>query len=158
MKFFTFFLRLQFSTSEIYAIGLPITGVMTFITPVEKRFKLIHLIRANPLTLAFSSFPFISFRVFRIFSKFSKLEKKYANEPYFYLTNIGITRSKQGKGLGSLLMSKLIHDAKHKNAGIYTETVTPANVTFYLRQGLELMEEYLDRKSGLTLYSFFMHR
>ncbi len=59
---------------------------------------------------------------------------------YVYLMVIGVARAHQGKGIGSRLMRAITSECDAAGLPLYLETETEANLPFYARHGLEMLE------------------
>lgn len=59
-------------------------------------------------------------------------------EPHWYLAVIGVDISRQGEGLGSLLMKHTLMRVDQQGMPAYLESSNPRNVPFYERHGFEV--------------------
>ncbi|MFW9922487.1 MAG: GNAT family N-acetyltransferase [Candidatus Thorarchaeota archaeon] len=83
----------------------------------------------------------------QISSVFSIIEKQHfeylkTNPRFAYLYVLGVDPENQGKGLGSLLVKKMM-EALPANIPIYLETETKSNVKFYEKLGFEVLNELM---------------
>ena len=78
---------------------------------------------------------------------------KYANEPHFYLDNLGVLPSARGKGLSSKLIRPFLEMADSQKVIAYTDTVTPANVLLYQHFGFECVAESHVPSTGITVFA-----
>lgn len=81
------------------------------------------------------------------------LHKKYANEPHFYLDNIGVLQSARGKGLSSKLIRPFLEMADARKMIAYTDTVTRSNVALYEHFGFKCREEVTIPGTGITVWA-----
>lgn len=58
-------------------------------------------------------------------------------EPHYYLFAIGVQRTHQGQGLGSILMQPMLDRCDDEGVGAYLENSNPRNEAFYVRHGFE---------------------
>ena len=63
----------------------------------------------------------------------------HPHEPHWYLAVLGVDASRQGRGLGSVIMKHALArvDAEHLPA--YLESSNPRNIPFYERHGFEVI-------------------
>lgn len=73
--------------------------------------------------------------VFAIFEQMGALQPA---EPHWYLPLLGIDPRHQGRGLGSLLMGKMLAAIDDSGAPAYLEASNERNVPFYERLGFEV--------------------
>ena len=57
--------------------------------------------------------------------------------PHWYLPLIGVDPSRQGRGLGSVLMRHALDRCDRDHLPAYLESTNPRNIPFYERQGFE---------------------
>ncbi len=81
------------------------------------------------------------------------LHAKYADEPHFYLDNIGVMPSARGKGLSSKLIRPILEMADSQKTIAYTDTVTRSNVALYEHFGFQCVEERAIPGTGLTVWA-----
>jgi ribosomal protein S18 acetylase RimI-like enzyme len=63
----------------------------------------------------------------------------HPHEPHWYLAAMGVDVSRQGKGLGSILMKHALSAIDAAHATAYLESSNPRNVPFYERHGFEVI-------------------
>lgn len=74
-------------------------------------------------------------------------------EPWRYLGVIGIDPDRQGQGLGSLLLGRVIADAAEAGAVVGLVTDRSRNVPFYERAGLAVVAEGTSAHDGVRWWS-----
>ena len=72
---------------------------------------------------------------------FSRLDEIHLIEPHWYLGTLGIDPDHQGRGVGTAMLRHWLEFATGDPAPIYLETDRVANVSFYQRQGFEVVRE-----------------
>jgi ribosomal protein S18 acetylase RimI-like enzyme len=82
------------------------------------------------------------------------IEKKHPAEPHYYLEFVGIDTPFQGKGLGSLLLQRLVGWADEEGMGCHLETGNPRNVPLYRRFGFQTTAE----EEIIGVHTWFMWR
>ena len=63
----------------------------------------------------------------------------HPQEPHWYLAVLGVDVSRQGKGLGSLLMKHALQRVDAERLPAYLESSNPRNIPFYERHGFEVI-------------------
>jgi ribosomal protein S18 acetylase RimI-like enzyme len=154
------FARILFSVGirnqQAYGTSTPLEGIALWKLPDQKTqvAALLGTLTMLP-SLLFSSFAVRGVSAFGIFSRFDEMQKKYASEPHYYLSTISVAPEAQGKGLASKLIKPFLHQADLEKVGIYTETMTPANVNLYEHYGFRCMEQYRVPRTDLSIWSFY---
>ncbi|TDJ13418.1 MAG: GNAT family N-acetyltransferase [Deltaproteobacteria bacterium] len=72
---------------------------------------------------------------------FSRLDEIHLIEPHWYLGTLGIDPDHQGRGVGTAMLRHWLEFATGDPAPIYLETDRVANVSFYQRQGFDVVRE-----------------
>lgn len=73
------------------------------------------------------------------FAAFDQMAKYHPAEPHWYLPVLGVDPSKQGKGLGSVLMRHVLSQCDRTNKLPYLESSNTKNIPFYKRHGYEVL-------------------
>ena len=81
------------------------------------------------------------------------LKKKYTEHVDWYLYNLSIKKSAQGKGIASKLMKPMLEFCDQEAMQCYLETNKEVNVSLYEHYGFELKETATVPKSDVTHYS-----
>lgn len=70
------------------------------------------------------------------------LDSQHPDEvPHWYLAVLGSEPSRQGRGLGSLVMQPVLDRCDREGTPAYLESTNPANLGFYERRGFEIISE-----------------
>jgi ribosomal protein S18 acetylase RimI-like enzyme len=77
----------------------------------------------------------------RVMAHMDALHARYAPEPHFYLSILGVAPERQGKGLGSELLGPMFERCNRERRRIYLETAQPKNVPYYERHGFRVLAE-----------------
>ncbi|HVY28363.1 MAG TPA: GNAT family N-acetyltransferase [Polyangiaceae bacterium] len=77
----------------------------------------------------------------RIMAHMDALHARYAPEPHFYLSILGVDPARQGQGLGRELLSPMLERCDRERRRIYLETAQPKNVPYYERHGFRVLAE-----------------
>lgn len=70
-----------------------------------------------------------------------RIKRLQPKEALYYLWFIGVQPEEQNKGIGTVLLSELMEDAKAMNRTFCLETSTQKNLPWYLKWGLEIYDE-----------------
>lgn len=127
-----------------FAVWIPqgFTGSKT--VPFLKNGGLGILMRGGPVIIK----KLLSYELFAM-----KLKKKYTEHTDWYLYNLSIRKSAQGKGIASKLMRPMLEFCDNENIVAYLETNKESNVTLYEHYDFELSEEGLIPGSPVTHYA-----
>ena len=82
-----------------------------------------------------------------------QLKKKYTNNVDWYLYNLSIKKSAQGKGIASKLLRPMLHFCDQEQMVCYLETNKESNVTLYEHYDFALEEKSLIPKSEVWHYA-----
>ncbi|MDX2076191.1 MAG: GNAT family N-acetyltransferase [bacterium] len=155
-RFFVPVFDVAIRSGQAYSFGDPIAGVCVWSMPSDNpSFSVV--LPAIPRFFGLLVSPFIlQFgKALPIFSKFGAMKKQYATKPYYYLNTISVAPEAQGRGVASKLIKPFLTKADEEGANVYTETITPENVSLYVHYGFEVMEEYPVPNTDLRLWSFY---
>jgi len=72
---------------------------------------------------------------------FNELENFNPNEDHWYLSFIALDPSKQGMGLGSLILKEALQVIDEQGKLAYLQSSNPQNISLYLRHGFEVIGE-----------------
>ena len=79
-----------------------------------------------------------------------KLHKAAAPMPHYYLFALGVSPSAQGKGVGGLLVRRMLERTDRENLPTYLETQCARNIELYRRLGFNVAaEEPFPKLAGL---------
>ena len=82
-----------------------------------------------------------------------KLKKKYTGHVDWYLYNLSVRQSAQGKGIASKLMKPMLHFCDDEKMIAYLETNKESNVQLYNHYGFQLQETQMVPGSSVQHYS-----
>jgi ribosomal protein S18 acetylase RimI-like enzyme len=153
VKFFRVYGEINIKNQRAYGVGEPLQGVAYWIFPGRESMSISLKSIGKLLPLFFTMYPIGMFRARAVLHQIDALHKKYADEPHFYLDNIGVLASARGKGLSSKLIRPFLEMADEQKVIAYTDTVTTANVPYYEHFGFKLMEERQVPGTGITVHA-----
>jgi ribosomal protein S18 acetylase RimI-like enzyme len=152
-KFFRVYGEISIKNNRGFGAGEPLQGVAYWKLPDQESMSISVKSLGKFLPLLFTMYPIGYFRARKILGRIDSLHAKYADQPHFYLDNLGVTPSAQGKGLSSKLIRPFLHMADEQKVIAYTDTVTEANVPLYQHFGFELVEASPVENTGITVYA-----
>lgn len=125
--------REVFTTNETDAVALWLRPGMQKVPPLRQAlllpaFARVLGVRAMPPGL-------------RVMAHMDALHARFAPEPHFYLSILGVAPERQGKGLGTQLLGPMFERCDRERQRIYLETAQPRNVPYYERHGFKLLGE-----------------
>jgi GNAT superfamily N-acetyltransferase len=71
---------------------------------------------------------------------------------YVYLMVIGVARAHQGKGIGTRLMRAITSECDAAGLPLYLETETEANLPFYAKHGVEVLDRVQIPRLNLPMW------
>jgi ribosomal protein S18 acetylase RimI-like enzyme len=107
------------------------------------------------LKMLFSPMSMAALRYWRVFSAVSSLRRKRSSERHYYLKILAVHPESQGKGLASLLISRLLRDADESGVGVYLETFKDSNVQLYTRYGFACVDSLYLSRVGLGIWALY---
>jgi len=72
-----------------------------------------------------------------MFSMFEQMDALHPQEAHWHLPLIGVDPARQGKGIGSALLSHILNVCDGQNVSVYLEATSPRSVPLYERHGFE---------------------
>lgn len=155
-KFFLIYGEINIKNQRGYGIGDPLQGVAYWKSPSQENLSISIKSLGKLIPLFFSLYRVAYFRGKPISQQIDALHKKYADEPHYYLDNLGVLPSAQGQGLASKLLRPILQLADAQKVICYTDTVTQSNVALYEHFGFQLMEACPVTDTGVTVWA--LHR
>ena len=152
-KFFRIYGEINIKNNRAFGVGEPLQGVAYWKFPNQKSMSISVKSLGKLLPLLFTMYPIGYIRGKAIIERVDSLHKKYADEPHYYLDNLGVAPSSQRQGLSSKLIRPFLHMADEQKVITYTDTVTESNIPYYEHFGFECVESSLVKKTGITVYA-----
>ena len=153
LKFFRAYGEMSIKNGRGFGVGDPLQGVAYWKFPEQKPMSISVKSLGKFLPLLFTLYPIGTFRARRITEQIDLLHAKHASEPHFYLDNLGVMPSAQGRGFSSKLIRSFLSMADEQKVIAYTDTVTKSNVPFYEHFGFECVETSEVASTGITVYA-----
>jgi len=152
-KFFRAYGEVNIKNNRGYGFGEPLQGVAYWKSPNQDNVSISVKSLTLFLPLLFTFYPVGYFRAKEIMQQIDMLHGKYADEPHYYLDNMGIVPVARGKGISSKLIRPILEMADSHKVITYTDTVTLANVALYEHFGFQCVEERSIRSTGITVWA-----
>jgi ribosomal protein S18 acetylase RimI-like enzyme len=153
LKFFRIYGEVNIKNQRAFGVGEPLQGVAFWKFPKQDSLSVSVKSLGKFLPLLFTMYPIGYFRARKILERIDSLHAKYANEPHFYLDNLGVLASARGRGFSSKLIRPFLQMADEQKVIAYTDTVTEANVPLYEHFGFECVEAGEVANTGITVYA-----
>jgi ribosomal protein S18 acetylase RimI-like enzyme len=153
LKFFRAYGEVSIKNRRGYGVGDPLVGVAYWKSPDQTSMSINvkGLKSFVPLLLTF--YPIGLIRANAVLKQIDALHQKYADEPHFYLDNIGVLPSARGQGVSSKLIRPFLEMADAQKVIAYTDTVTRANVALYEHFGFRCVAERSVAGTGLSVWA-----
>eukprot|EP00178_Gracilaria_changii_P012759 TRINITY_DN35_c2_g1_i1.p1 TRINITY_DN35_c2_g1~~TRINITY_DN35_c2_g1_i1.p1 ORF type:complete len:216 (-),score=42.05 TRINITY_DN35_c2_g1_i1:943-1590(-) len=78
-------------------------------------------------------------RVIHVRNIMNKLKQKHPTQPHMFLSLLGTSKEKQGKGSGSAVISQMLRQCDRQGVAVYLESSNPKNIPFYRRHGFDVV-------------------
>lgn len=151
--FFRAYGEVNIKNQRGYGIGEPLQGVAYWNFPSHAGLSLSVKSLSIFIPLLFTFYPIGYVRARTVLKQIDALHQKHADEPHFYLDNIGVLPSERGKGVSSKLIRPFLEKADAEKVSVYTDTVTRSNVAFYVHFGFQCVEESSVAGTGITVWA-----
>lgn len=152
-KFFRAYGEVNIKNNRGYGFGEPLQGVAYWKSPNQDNLSISVKSLTLFLPLLFTLYPIGYFRAKAILQKIDELHKKHADQPHYYLDNIGVIPNAQGKGVSSKLIRPILEMADSQKVITYTDTVTQSNVALYEHFGFQCVEQSPIANTGITVWA-----
>jgi ribosomal protein S18 acetylase RimI-like enzyme len=152
-KYFRPMSAISIPLGKIYGVGEPLQGVACWKSPQQRPMSVSLKNLKDFLPLLFTMYPFGFLRAQKLLDTTEAMHDRYAQEPHYYLENLGVVASARGQGLSSRLIRPILEQADAQKVMTYTDTVNPANVPFYEHFGFECVEQAAFPKFGITVFA-----
>ena len=152
-KFFRAYGEVNIKNNRGYGAGEPLQGIAYWKSLNQDNMSISVKSLTLFLPLLFTFYPIGYFRAKAIMQQMDNLHKKYADEPHYYLDNIGVTLAARGKGISSKLIRPILELADSQKVITYTDTVTQSNVALYEHFGFQCVEQSPIANTGITVWA-----
>ena len=150
-------LRTMTEDAVIYADSEEINGFAVWLPLGFTGSKTMPFLLNGGLKLIFHSGLGIIARLLTYETYAMNLKKEYTDNYDWYLYNLSIKKSAQGKGIASKLMRPMLQFCDNEKMVAYLETNKESNVGLYKHYGFDLMKEEQIPKTPVTHYSMVRH-
>lgn len=152
-KFFRAYCEVSIKGGRGYGVGDPLQGVAFWKAPDQEGVSISVKSLTSFLPLLLTAYPAGYFRAREIMRQQEALHDRYADQPHYYLDNIGVLSGARGQGLASRLMRPILDAADSQQVLAYTDTVTRSNVALYEHFGFVCVEECPVVGTGITIWA-----
>lgn len=80
-------------------------------------------------------------RVDMVLGGLAEMGEHHPAAPHFYLSNVGVAPESQGRGLGAVLLERVLRTCDAEGIVAYLESSNPRNVSLYERSGFDVTAE-----------------
>jgi ribosomal protein S18 acetylase RimI-like enzyme len=150
-KFFRAYGEVNIKNNRGYGAGEPLQGVAYRKSPSQDNMSISVRSLTLFLPLLFTLYPIGYFRAKAILQQIDNLHKKYADEPHYYLDNVGVIPAARGQGISSKVIRPILELADSQKVSTYTDTVTQSNMALYEHFGFQCVEQSPLAKTGITV-------
>jgi ribosomal protein S18 acetylase RimI-like enzyme len=145
-------LRYACSFGEIYATP-GMEAVAAWMPPGSGRESYWRMMRVGALPLIWR----IGLPVIRSYLQVetitNELHSRYAPEPHWYLSQLGVEPELQGKGYGQRVLLPTLEQIDAEDKMVYLETLNPRALPFYRKLGFQVCEEVQLPNGGPPMWS-----
>jgi len=153
VRFFRVYGEISIKNQRGFGVGEPLQGIAYWKFPNQDSMSISVKSLGKFLPILFTMYPIGYFRAKKILERIDTFHTKHANEPHFYLDNLGVLTSARGKGFSSKLIRPFLEMADTQKVIAYTDTVTESNVRLYEHFGFECVEKSRVANTGITVYA-----
>lgn len=152
-RFFRAMGEVSIKNNRGYGVGETLQGVAYWKFPDQESISIRVKSIGKFIPLLFTFYPIGYIRAKAVLDRIDVMHKKYANEPHFYLDNIGVLPSARGKRVSSNLIRPFLEMADSQKVFAYTDTATCSNVAFYEHFGFQCVEQSTIVGTGITVWA-----
>jgi len=153
MTFFRVYGEVSIKNKRGFGVGDPLHGVAYWQFPDQESLSISLNAIGTFIPLLFSFYPIGYLRAKAVLSQIDALRQQYADEPHFYLDNLGVLPAARGQGLSSRLIRPFLQMADEQKVIAYTDTVTRSNVALYEHFGFQAVAECAVPGTGITVWA-----
>lgn len=149
---FEFLIRYGLKYGRVYADSSAINGAGVWLATPNTNMNIWQLLRSGVIKLGVKLGIKTGMKMDQIFSIIKEDRKKrMENQPYVYLSLLGVEPAKQGQGIGTKLVKKMIEHLPN-DIPIYLETETEQNVHYYEKFDFEVVKKVYLPKVDLPMW------
>lgn len=133
---------------EVYSTSPNLEGITIWIPPGDCEMTVWRMFQSRSVTLylrtGLKNIP----RMVKA-SKSQSIHKELVKENHWYLQNIGVDPSSQGKGFAGELMTSMLSRIDKDKLPCYLETNNEKNIAFYKKYGFEVLDKSEIPRTGV---------
>lgn len=147
-RFFSIQIRRSYLVSGEAWTTDDLSGVALWAPPSRRRPTVADTLRLAPVA------PRLLARAGRVerLRVLGEVERSHPRSPHWYLGTLGTDPPRQGRGVGSRLLSMMLDRLDAEGEAAYLESSKPENVPFYARHGFAVTGEIHAPGDGPTLW------
>ena len=146
-------LKTMVNDAVIYADSKEINGFAVWLPLGFNGSKTLPFLINGGLNLIFHSGPGIIGRLLTYENYAMKLKKEFTGNVDWYLYNLSVKKSAQGKGIAGSLLRPMLEFCDRENIVSYLETNKESNVSLYRHFGFELSKSEMIPQSPVRHYA-----
>ena len=150
-------LKTMINDGIIYADSSELNGFVVCMPPRYKGTKTLPFMANGGMKLILNSGLKLIGRLLKYENHAMPLKKRFTNHDDWYLFNLSIKKSAQGKGIATKLLKPMIEFCNSKNAILYLETNKESNVSIYEHFGFTLGDKNFIPKTDVMHYAMIKH-
>jgi hypothetical protein len=137
---------------EVYTTP-ELKGVACWLPPGNTKFTFTRLLRSGLYAVPFK----MGWKTYCHFNNYmqymKKLHRNCVSESHWYLWTIGVDFSAQKKGVGSILLEKLLMKVNQDETACYLQTGKEENLSFYKKYGFKIVSEGIIPNQELPVWA-----
>lgn len=145
-------LRYGIKFGEVYAPSPVLEGVAIWNPGLKADMTFWRLLKAGAIIPSLKLGQKVGKRINSVFNLIDEKRNTLAEEPYIYLSAIGVHPEHQGKGFGGTLLKSMIMKADGEGIALYLETMVEKNVSFYKKFNFKVVEELVPDHLGFPIW------
>jgi ribosomal protein S18 acetylase RimI-like enzyme len=152
-KFFRIIGEIGIRHGRGFGVGEPLQAVAFWEFPDRGAVSISVKGLGKFVPLLFTQYPLGLIRARAVLRETDALHAKHAPERHFYLDNLGVIPSAQGRGLSSKLIRPVLALADSQRVPVYTDTVTQGNVALYGHFGFQCLAASPVADTGIRVFA-----
>lgn len=140
MSFYRANIRLAMMDGKVLTTP-SLDGIAVWVAPGNTDFTMGQMFRSGLLLAVLRMGPVTIRRFMRSYSHFEHVKNQVITAPHWVLVFLGVEPSRQGRGLGGVLIRPVLEQADAEGIACYLDSTNERNLTFYHRHGFTVAAE-----------------
>lgn len=145
-------LRYGIKFGEVYAPSPDLEGVAIWVPGSKANMTFWRLMKAGAIMTTLKLGRKVGNRISSTFNIIDEKREALAEEPYIYLSAIGVHPEHQGKGFGGTLLRSMMVKADDEGTALYLETTVEKNVGLYEKFKFQMIEKLVPEHLGFPIW------